>query len=104
MKKRNLFDEMMQGVDEMAAHREGKITLRQVEIQEKPAPTVTAEEIISLREKMHMSQRVFAMRIRTSPETLRNWEQGKSKPNAQAAVLLRLVELYPDMTERLASV
>lgn len=104
MKKRNLFDEMMQGVDEMAAHREGKITLRQVEVDEKPAPTVTAEEIVALRKKMHMSQRVFAMRIRTSTETLRNWEQDKSKPNAQAALLIRLVERYPDMTERLASV
>lgn len=104
MKKRNLFDEMMQGIDEMAAHREGKITLRQVEVDEKPAPSVTAEEIVALRKKMHMSQRVFAMRIRTSTETLRNWEQDKSKPNAQAALLIKLVERYPDMTERLASV
>lgn len=104
MKKRNLFDEMLQGVDEMGAHREGKITLRQVEVDERPAPTVTAEEIVALRKRMHMSQRVFAMRIRTSTETLRNWEQDKSKPNAQAALLIRLVERYPDMTERLASV
>lgn len=28
MKKRDLFAEMMQGVGEMAAQREGKITLR----------------------------------------------------------------------------
>jgi hypothetical protein len=28
MKKRDLFAEMMQGVEEMAAHREGKITLK----------------------------------------------------------------------------
>ncbi|QJD60689.1 hypothetical protein HG264_18295 [Pseudomonas sp. gcc21] len=41
---------------------------------------------------MKMSQRVFAMRIRTSAETLRNWEQDKSKPNAQASLLIKLVE------------
>lgn len=104
MKKRNLFDEMIQGVEEMAAHREGKITLRQVKVDEKPAPAVTAQEIVALRKKMRMSQRVFAMRIRTSTETLRNWEQNKSKPNAQAALLIKLVERYPDMTDRLASV
>lgn len=104
MKKRNLFDEMMQGIDDMAAHRQGKITLRQVEIDERPAPTVTAAQIVALRKRMHMSQRVFAMCIRTSPETLRNWEQDKSKPNAQAALLIKLVEQYPDMTDRLASV
>lgn len=42
MKKRNLFDEMMQGVDEMTAHREGKITLREVEVDARAAPSVTA--------------------------------------------------------------
>ncbi len=29
MKKRDLFAEMMSGIDEMKAQREGKITLRQ---------------------------------------------------------------------------
>lgn len=80
MKKRDLFTEMMQGVTEMAAHREGKITLRQYAVEEKPAPEVTAQEIIDLRKRLHMSQAVFAKRIRTSPDTLRNWEQEKSNP------------------------
>lgn len=66
MKKRDLFAEMMQGVGEMAAHREGKITLRQYEVEEKPAPEVTADEIVALRKKMHMSQQVFARRFRIS--------------------------------------
>jgi putative transcriptional regulator len=51
-----------------------------------------------------MSQAVFAKRIRTSPSTLRNWEQEKSRPNAQAALLIRLVEKFPDMVDRLATV
>ncbi|MEH6564727.1 MAG: helix-turn-helix domain-containing protein [Halopseudomonas sp.] len=104
MSKRNLFDEMMQGIDEMAAQREGKITLRQVTVESRPAPEVTADEIVALRKKMKMSQKVFAMRVRTSVETLRNWEQNKAKPNAQAALLIKLVEQYPDMVDRLASV
>lgn len=104
MKKRDLFAEMMQGVGEMAAHREGKITLRQYEVEAKPAPEVTADEIVSLRKKMHMSQQVFARRFRISTGTLRKWEQDKAKPNAQAAVLIKLVEQYPDMAERLAAI
>tara|TARA_R110001592_G_scaffold29008_5_gene105683 strand:- start:13214 stop:13513 length:300 start_codon:yes stop_codon:yes gene_type:complete len=99
-----LFDEMMQGVDEMAAQREGKITLRQVKVESRPAPEVTANDIVALRKKMKMSQKVFAMRVRTSVETLRNWEQDKAKPNAQAALLIKLVEQYPDMVDRLAKV
>ena len=72
MKKRDLFAEMMQGVSEMAAQREGKITLRQNTVEDKPAPEVSAQEIVALRGKLHMSQTVFARRIRTSPGTLRN--------------------------------
>lgn len=104
MKKRDLFAEMMQGVEDMAAHRQGKITLRQYAAEEKPAPEVTAQEIIALRQQLRMSQAVFAKRLRTSPDTLRNWEQEKSKPNTQAALLIKLVKQYPDMVSRLASV
>ena len=104
MKKRDLFAELMQGVNEMGEHREGKITLRQYEVEAFPAPEVTAAEIVSLREKLHMSQPVFARKIRTSPGTLKNWEQSKSKPNAQAALLIKLVQRFPDMVERLNTV
>jgi len=104
MKKRNLFAELMQGVNEMGEHREGKITLRQYEVEALPVPEVTAAEIVSLREKLHMSQPVFARKIRTSPDTLKNWEQSKSKPNAQAALLIKLVQRFPDMVERLNTV
>ena len=104
MKKRDLFAELMQGVDEMAAQREGKITLRNTTVEDIPAPEVGAQEIVALREKLHMSQAVFVFLIRTSPSTLRNWEQEKSKPNAQAALLIRLVEKFPDMVDRLAVV
>ncbi len=104
MKKRDLFAEMMQGVSEMAAQREGKITLRQYEGEDLPVPEVTAREIVALRERLHMSQSVFARQIRTSPSTLRNWEQSKSKPNDQAALLIKLVQRFPDMVERLKAV
>ncbi|MBM96134.1 MAG: transcriptional regulator [Oceanospirillaceae bacterium] len=104
MSKRDLFQELMDGIGDMADQREGKITLRQYEVEAKPAPAVTAEEIVSLRESMNMSQAVFARQIRTSTETLRNWERAKAKPNAQAALLIKLVQKYPDMVGRLSDV
>ena len=36
--------------------------------------------------------------------TLENWEQGRAKPNAQAALLINLVKHYPDKVTRLASI
>jgi putative transcriptional regulator len=41
---------------------------------------------------------------RTCPDTLKNWEQSKSKPNAQAALPIKLVQRFPDMVERLKAV
>ena len=36
--------------------------------------------------------------------TLENWEQGRAKPNAQAALLINLVKQYPDTVQRLAEI
>ena len=39
---------------------------------------------------------MFAALLRTNVSTLRNWEQDRARPNAQAAVLLKLVESAPE--------
>ena len=104
MKKRDLFAEMMEGIGEMKAQREGKITLRQHRVKAQEAPAVTPQEIVAIRERHHMSQEVFARHIRTKPATLKNWEQAKASPNPQAVMLLKLVDKYPDMLDRLEAV
>jgi len=104
MKKRNLFNELMQGLDDLAAESNGKLTLRQHVVEFNPAPNVTADELLALRERLHLSRPVFARCLRTNPRTLENWEQGRVKPNAQAALLIRLVEKFPDTVQRLAAV
>lgn len=104
MTKRNLFAEIAEGFDALADARGGKRTLRTHEVELKPAPEVDAGELVALRERLHLSRPVFASYLRTNPRTLENWEQGRAKPNAQAALLIRLVQRYPDTVERLASV
>jgi putative transcriptional regulator len=47
---------------------------------------------------------LFAVYLRTNVRTLENWEQGRAKPNAQAALLINLVKLYPDTVQRLATI
>ena len=104
MKKRNLFAEIAEGFDTLAEARAGKPTLRKYEVEMMPAPEVSAEELLTLRERLHLSRTVFARYLRTNPRTLENWEQGRARPNAQAALLIKLVERYPDTVERLAAV
>ena len=104
MKKRNPFAEIAEGIDALAEERAGKRTLRTHAVEILPAAEVSAEELLALRERLRLSRPVFARYLRTNPRTLENWEQGRAKPNAQAALLIRLVERYPDTVERLAAV
>ncbi|MDD4963210.1 MAG: hypothetical protein PHI11_04740 [Gallionella sp.] len=100
--KRNLFDELQEGFTALEAARTGKITLREHLVEKKPAPQITPDELLNLREKLNLSRTVFARYLRTNERTLENWEQGRAPPNPQAATLIRLVERYPDTVERLA--
>ena len=104
MTERNLFAEMTEGFDALAAARKGKKTLRTTEMELKPVVEISAEELRAIREKLNLSRPVFAGYLRTNPRTLENWEQGRAKPNAQAALLIHLVSRYPDTVGRLSAV
>lgn len=103
-RKRDIFGELAEGFDALKAQREGKLTLRTFKAENKPVPSISAQEVVRTRERLHLSRPVFARYLRTNPRTLENWEQGRAKPNAQAALLIRMVAQYPDMVERLGSV
>lgn len=104
MKRRNLFQEISDGFDELKAHREGKLTLRTVRVEALPELRLSGGEVRAVRERLNLSQAVFAMRLRTNTRTLQNWEQGRAQPNPQACLLIRMLERFPDMAERLAAV
>ncbi len=98
---RDLFTELMAGVAEMAAHRQGKLTLRSYKVAPKTLPRVNAGFIRATRQKLGLSRGVLARKLYTNVRTLENWEQGRGRPNPQAAALLRLVRAYPDTLDRL---
>jgi len=100
--KRNIGDEILQGLQAMKAHYEGKITLRTFKIEELPLPEVDAKLIRDTRERLHLSRRVFARQLRVNERTLEKWEQGRGKPNKQAATLILLTRQFPDTLKRLA--
>lgn len=102
--KRKLVDEVTEGFEALARQRQGKRTLRTHAVEVKPAPQLRAQELVQLRERLNLSRAVFARYLRTNPRTLENWEQGRARPNAQAALLIRLVECYPDTVARLARI
>lgn len=104
MAKRRLFTELMDSVGEMKAHREGKITLRTYRRDPAPLPQLGPEFIRETRAQLRCSRAVFARRLRINERTLEKWEQGRARPNPQAAALLLLVRKYPDTLQRLEKV
>lgn len=102
--KRELFNELTEGMEALAEARRGKRTLRTHAVEYRPAPKVTPRELVRVREHLKLSRALFAVYLRTNVRTLENWEQGRAKPNAQAALLINLVKQYPDTVQRLATI
>lgn len=99
--KRNIFAELMEGVDAMGARRKGKVTLRthslpEAEVKEPPG----AEFFVAVRERFNVSRAVWANMLRVSPRTVEKWEQG-GQASPLAATFVELVARYPDTIERL---
>ena len=102
--KRNLFAELVQGIEEINNHKAGKITLRTYKRESKALPKVDSKFVRETREWLNVSRSVFAIRLRVSPRTLEKWEQGKTIPNDQASALILMTRKYPDMLERLEKI
>jgi len=104
MSKRDILGELMEGVAAMRDNREGKLTLRTYKVEPTPLPKVDSKLIRDTRRKLHCSRAVFARKLRIKERTLEKWEQGRGRPNPQAAALVLLVRKYPDTLERLERV
>ena len=102
-KKRDIFGEIMSGIDSMKQHREGKITLKNYKLAAIELPEIAPDFIRKTREKLNMSQGLFARLLHVNQRTLANWEQGRSRPNDQAIALILLVSEFPDTIEKLRS-
>ena len=101
--RRNLFSELMEGMEALGESRRGKRTLRTHAVTVRPAPELTPDELVEVRRRLNLSRGLFAAYLRTNVRTLENWEQGRARPNAQAALLINLVKRYPDTVQRLAA-
>ena len=55
----------------------------------------SGEDIATLRSFVGLTQAEFARAIEISVHTLRNWEQGRRKPEGPAIALLRIAARHP---------
>lgn len=87
--KTELFEELLGSV------REGGPILRG-ELAPARSFALANPDVRALREKHDLSQPGFAALLGISVATLRNWEQGRRRPEGSARVLLRIVESHPE--------
>ena len=104
MAKRSMFDELKQGLHEMKAERQGKITLKTTEVEMPKPIKMSKTRIQRIRKANNYSQGVFARILGTNLKTYQNWEQGRSEPNEQAKILLEMVDRNSAFLEELVVV
>ncbi|MBY4952553.1 MULTISPECIES: DNA-binding transcriptional regulator [Pantoea] len=102
MTERDIFSELMTGMQELKDHKDGKITLKTYKVSKRAPVTIAPQELRDVREKLNLSQAVFAHYLHTGETTYQNWEQGRSRPNAQAVLLIRMVQQNPETLKTLA--
>jgi len=58
---------------------------------------MNAKDIQKIREKIKLSQSVFAKVLNVSSSSVRQWEQGKRTPSGSTKVLLELLRKNPNI-------
>jgi putative transcriptional regulator len=93
-KKPTLGERIIEGLEEAVAWSRGedvpvRVTLVHI-------PEIDVREV---RRRMGLSQSQFATKFGFPPATLRNWEQGRVRPDAPARVLLAVIARHPESVE-----
>ena len=80
-----LFEQLKGALMDAKKYEEGdKLDLRVTELPPPPY-MLSAKQIIQIRERMRVSQAVFAHLLNVSPATVQAWEQGRRKQRAPTA-------------------
>lgn len=60
---------------------------------------VPTTDVRALRMRLGLSQAQFAAKFGFQTATLKNWEQGRTRPDGPARVLLAVIDRHPDVVE-----
>jgi putative transcriptional regulator len=95
MSEREIGLEILEGIREIKAFKEGKVELKTRELSEPSSPK-------EIRRKLKLSQAAFAALMGVSLRTVQDWEQGRREPSGPAKSLLRIAEQRPDVFVQLS--
>ena len=85
---------IIEGLEEAIAWSKGEdVPVRVTKVQ---VPDV---DVSKVRRQMGLSQTQFALKFGFPPATLRNWEQGRVRPDTPTRVLLAVIAKHPESVE-----
>lgn len=90
-------DKLTESLREVLAWKRGEIALEIVNIDPLPAKRIKA-----IRKKVAKSTKVFEERFGIPAATVEGWEQGRRQPDVAARLLLKTIELSPEIVEKAA--
>ena len=93
-------DLLVQTLRDHADHLKGKkkLTLRVTNLVLPPRiKSIRPRDIVGIRQKLKVSQPVFAALLNVPVATARSWEQGKRRPSGAALRLLALARERPNI-------
>jgi putative transcriptional regulator len=86
--KKDVFDELLVSIEQGGRILRGKKAPSRSFRVDKP-------NVLAIRRHLGLTQQKFAELLGISPATLRNWEQGRRRPEGAARVLLCVAAKYP---------
>ena len=88
------FEKIMAGLDDARAYVIGDRSGFAVHAIE-----VSDPDVVAIRSRTGLSQPAFARSIGIPLGTLKNWEQGRRRPEGPARVLLALIDKRPSIVQ-----
>src|SRR6266446_3887642 len=92
--RRSVGQEIIASLKEAIAWADGEPVRVRVTTVRVPTTNVRA-----LRRKLGLSQSEFAAKFGFQAATLKNWEQGRTRPDGPARILLAVIARHPDAVE-----
>jgi putative transcriptional regulator len=97
-KQPTVGERIIEGLEQAVAWSRGEDVPAQVTLVR--IPEIDVKEV---RRQMGLSQTEFATKFGFPPATLRNWEQGRVRPDASTRVLLAVIAKHPESVEDVLS-
>ena len=90
MKRKTLSQSLIDAAKELGFPRATMAQLEELDIP--VAKDLSARQIRDLRNRVRVSQGVFAALLNVNPSTVQKWEQGKVRPKNAALRLLNIID------------